>query len=176
MSACLIWAHSSFEFYDHGRCEWLRACPNVLMFWSDAMVPVSHGSVMSPVHNTSHTSQTSHSASRGITPLPWELRDQWSIIRELMVAAEILAAHGLCNPISYLAASLHISHCRAEEAVSEGNIAARAGEQYLMNYPLSCPVHLLCYATLPPSYYTDWIFIGNANYLAPLSPHVTSFS
>ena len=41
-----------------------------------------------------------------------------------MVAAEILAAHGLCNPISYLAASLHISHCRAEEAVSEGNIAA----------------------------------------------------
>ena len=72
-----------------------------------------------------------------------------------MVAAEILAAHGLCNPISYLAASLHISHCRAEEAVSEGNIGARAMGQYLMNYPLSCPVHLLCYATLPPSYYTD---------------------
>ena len=66
-----------------------------------------------------------------------------------MVAAEILAAHGLCNT------SLHISHCRAEEAVSEGNIAARARGQYLMNYPLSCPVHLLCYATLPPSYYTD---------------------
>ena len=72
-----------------------------------------------------------------------------------MVAAEILAAHGLCNTISYLAASLYISHCRAEEAVSEGNIEARAWGQYLMNYPLSCPVHLLCYATLPPSYYTD---------------------
>ena len=43
-----------------------------------------------------------------------------------MVAAEILAAHGLCNTISYLAASLQVSHCRAEEAVSEGNIAARA--------------------------------------------------
>ena len=70
-----------------------------------------------------------------------------------MVAAEILAAHGLCNTISYLAASLYISHCRAEEAVSEGNIEAVG--QYLMNYPLSCPVHLLCYATLPPSYYTD---------------------
>ena len=70
-----------------------------------------------------------------------------------MVAAEILAAHGLCNTIGYPAASLYISHCRAEEAVSEGNIAARG--QYLMNYPLSCPVHLLCYATLPPSYYTD---------------------
>ena len=72
-----------------------------------------------------------------------------------MVAAEILAAHGLCNTISYLAASLYISHCRAEEAVSEENIEARARGQYLMNYPLSCPVHLLCYATLPPSYYTD---------------------
>ena len=73
-----------------------------------------------------------------------------------MVAAEILAAHGLCNPISYLAASLQVSHCRAEEAVTEGNIIAPgASGQYLMNYPLSCPVHLLCYATLPPSYYTD---------------------
>ena len=141
-----------------------------LMQWSQSPMAVSCHQCI--IHHTHHTS---HSASRGITPLSWELRDQWSIIRELMVAAEILEAEGLCNSISYLAAHFSLQSW-GSRAVSEGNIEARAMGQYLMNYPLSCPVHLLCYATLPPSYYTDWIFIGNANYLAPLSPHVTSFS
>ena len=63
-----------------------------------------------------------------------------------MVAAEILAAHGLCNPISYLAASLHISHCRAEEAVTEGDIAARGYGAIFDELPpvLSCPSAVLC--------------------------------
>ena len=148
------------------------------MQWSQSPMAVSCHQCI--IHHTHHR-QTSHSASRGITPLSWELWDhQWSIIRELMVAAEILAAHGLCNLISYLAASLHISHCRAEEAVREGNIAPiglGGNIWWITPYPvlsICCVMQLYHLAIIQIEYLLEMQIIWHPSHLMwPASANLT---